>query len=710
MCAAIARRVQEARSADAGRGIARLDPADLKALGASIGDVVAIRGERVTYARALPTPVEARGEPVVLIDGATRANTGRGVSDEVAISLAAVSAAERLTLHFDQPPAGGSGFNRRILQALEGVPIATGDLVRLRLIGGRTLTASVATTQPAGPVLVGDATAVEVAQADKPGQRRTISYDDLGGLRKELARVREMIEWPIRRPEIFRHLGIEAPKGVLLSGPPGTGKTLLARAVAEECNASFFQINGPEIVGKHYGESEAQLREIFKAAAAKGPAIIFIDEIDAIAPKREGLAGDRQVERRIVAQLLTLMDGLTGRGDVIVMAATNLPDSLDPALRRPGRFDREISIGVPDRHGRREILAVHSRGMPLAAGVDLDDLAAKTHGFVGADLAALVREAGMAAVRRVIGAGRLDPDRLDVTDLVVEPDDFASALAEVGPSAIREVFTEIPDVRFADVGGHEDVKRALEEAVVLPLVHGAALSAFGIRPPRGILLAGPPGTGKTLIAKAVANEAGVNFIAVSGPQLLNQYVGESERAVRGIFAKARQTAPCILFFDEIDAIVPRRGGSDGAVLERVVAQFLTEMDGMLALTGVLVLAATNRIDRVDPALLRPGRFDRLLEVPPPCQVSRCAILSVHTRHLPLAEDVDLNALALATDGFVGADLEALCQRAGFLALSRTQFNTATTVTAADLDEALQHGRAGRDLRRPTGATRPANDQ
>ncbi len=693
--------IREARTADAGRGIARVDPANLATIGARIGDVLALTGARTTHVRALPAHNEDRAQCLILVDGSTRANLRLGVDDPVVVARAECAVAEKLTLAFEKSFSTGPAMVRRIVQALEGLPLIVGDTVRLKVIGGTDLTTTIAATRPEGAVFISGETAIAFASGDGRTSTRGVGYDDLGGLSREVARVREMIELPIRRPEIFAHLGVAAPKGVLLTGPPGTGKTLLARAVAEECNAAFFQIAGPEIVGKHYGESEAQLRDIFERAAAKAPAIVFIDEIDAIAPKRDGLDGGRQVERRIVAQLLTLLDGMASRGQVIVMAATNLPDSLDPALRRPGRFDREITIGVPDRFGRREILAVHTRGMPLAADVDLDRFAAVTHGFVGADLAALCREAGMAAVRRALRMMPADPKALDVAALQVSGEDFDAAFAEVRPSAVREVFTDVPDVSWNDVGGAEDVKQALVEAVVWPLLHDSMFAHLGLQPSKGILLAGPPGTGKTLVAKALATEAGVNFISVRGPQLLNQYVGESERAVRQVFAKARMTAPTIVFFDEIDALAPARGGGDGAVMDRVVAQLLTEIDGIEDLKGVFLLAATNRVDRVDPALIRPGRFDLVLEMPLPDVGTRAVILAIHARGLPLAADVDLAELAARTDGFSGAELKGLIQTAGLSAARRAiaAQETGPLITVADVSAALAVFDRGRAIRR-----------
>jgi transitional endoplasmic reticulum ATPase len=690
--------IREARPMDAGRGVARIDPAALSAIGARVGDVVALTAGRTTHARALPAQPQDRGQGTILLDGATRANLGASGGDDVTVARADAGDAERVTIGFEKPPAATPAFLARIAQALEGLPLSAGDTIRLPVLGGRDLLATVTATRPDGPVFVRERGQIEIVSGSGERRPRELGYDDLGGLSRELAKVREMIELPLRRPEIFTHLGIDAPKGVLLSGPPGTGKTLLARAVAEETNATFLQINGPEIVSKHYGESEAQLREIFERAQAKAPAIIFIDEIDAIAPKREGLDGGRQVERRIVAQLLTLMDGINGRGQVIVMAATNLPDSLDPALRRPGRFDREIAIGVPDRIGRREIIAVHTRGMPLAADVDLDRLASVTHGFVGADLAALAREAGMASLRRAAAGGAA----LDIAGLEVGAADFDGALKDIRPSAVREVYTDVPEVYWDDVGGAAEAKQALAEAVIWPLRHPHVFERLHLRPTKGVLLAGAPGTGKTLIAKALATEAGVNFISVRGPQLLNQYVGESERAVRQIFAKARMAAPCIVFFDEIDALAPVRGQGDGAVMERVVAQLLTEIDGVDDLKGVFLLAATNRVDRVDPALIRPGRFDQVIEMPLPDAVTREDILHIHLRGLPVTDDVEVAPVAAATEGFSGAELKGLIQTASLAAARRAVAagEREPAVTAEDLTAglaAMGRGRAARRL-------------
>jgi transitional endoplasmic reticulum ATPase len=505
--------------------------------------------------------------------------------------------------------------------------------------------------------------------AGPQGRRGARTYQDIGGLHREVRRIREMIELPLRYPEVFARLGIQPPKGVLLHGPPGCGKTLIARAVAHETSASFFHVAGPEIIDQWYGASEAHLRRVFEAAARQAPAIIFLDEIDAIAPKREQLSGERQAERRLVAQLLTLMDGLEARGNVVVIAATNIPDTLDPALRRPGRFDRELAIGVPDRAGRREILGIFTGGMPLGDDVDLDALAAQSHGFVGADLEALCREAGMSALRRALGEQEhASGGHMLAMDIKVSADDFQAAQREVTPSALRALAVEIPEVGWADIGGLEEVKRLLVESVEWPLRHQQLFARLGVRSARGVLLHGGPGVGKTLLARALARESQANFIAVRGPELFNMYLGETERAVRELFARARQAAPCVVFFDELDALAPARGVADSQTAERVVAQLLTEMDGVQGLQGVVVLAATNRPELIDPALLRPGRFDMLVALPPPDREARLAILQVHTRGAPLAEDVDLARIATITEAMTGADLEALCRRAALAAV------------------------------------------
>jgi transitional endoplasmic reticulum ATPase len=683
-------RVAEALPKDVGRGLVRLDPQDLERLGVSIGDVVEIAGKRPTVARAMPAYAAQRGQGLIQMDGILRANAGAALDERVNVRRAEVKPARTVALTPVEAlrTSRGAAQARYLARLLDGIPVVLGDRVRVDLIGTRAQTFTVAETTPAGPVLIGPATAIRLAGEGTGRERGAITYEDIGGLHREIRRIREMIELPLRYPEVFERLGIDPPKGVLLHGPPGCGKTLIARAVAQETSAHFLHVNGPEIIDKWYGASEKHLRSIFEEASRHAPAIVFIDEIDAIAPKREEMSGDRQVERRVVAQLLALMDGLESRGHVIVIAATNIPNTLDPALRRPGRFDREIAIGVPDKDGRREILEIHTRGMPLrqaqdmpladdsSAGsgqaVDLERLAAITHGFVGADLEALSREAAMNALRRLmpdIDFAQVHIPYEKLMALEVTSSDFLAALAEVEPSAIREVFTEVPDVGWDDIGGLEEVKRLLIETVEWPLQYGPLFAHVHTTPPKGILLHGRPGTGKTLLAKAVAKESEANFISVKGPELLTKWVGESEKGVREVFKKAKQASPCIVFFDELDALAPHRGaGSDSHVTERVVSQLLAEMDGIEELKGVVVLAATNRLDIVDPALLRPGRFEVLAELPIPDQETRLAIFRVHTRGKPLAPDVDLEELAERTEGMVGADIEGLCRQAAMLAI------------------------------------------
>ncbi|MCL5996296.1 MAG: CDC48 family AAA ATPase [Chloroflexi bacterium] len=667
-------RVAEALPKDVGRALIRLDPHDLETLKVSIGDVVEIAGKRRTVARTMPAYAAQRGQGLIQMDGIVRANAGASLGEQVSVSAVKAQPARAIVLAPADGQRAGSitSQTRYLVRLLDGIPVISDDQVRVAMIGARAQTFRVIETTPAGPVLINANTVIRIAGEGKASARDTITYEDIGGLRREIKRIREMIELPLRYPEIFERLGIEPPKGVLLYGPPGTGKTLIARAVADETSANFLHVNGPEIIDKMYGQSEAQLRGIFDDARRKSPAIIFIDEIDAIAPRRTDLSGDRQVERRVVAQLLALMDGLESRGNVIVIAATNIPDTLDPALRRPGRFDREIEIGVPDRSGRREILDIHTRGMPLAGDVNLDKLANTTHGFVGADVAALCREAAMGALRRLMpeidfSQAQIPYDRLMA--LEVNQDDFDGALTEVEPSAMREVFTEVPEVTWDDVGGLQEIKQQLIETVEWPLRYDKLFEYVNVRVPKGILLHGAPGTGKTLLAKALARQSEANFISIKGPQLLSMWVGESERAVREVFHKARQAAPCVVFFDEIDAIAPQRGsGGASQVTERVVSQLLTELDGIEELKGVVILAATNRLDLVDSALLRPGRFDLLFEMPIPDEQTRLQIIRVHTKKMPLASDVDLGVLATRMEGRVGADIEGLCRQAAVLAM------------------------------------------
>lgn len=690
---------------DVGKNIARLDPESMSELGLSDGDLIEISGNKNTAAVALTSQSEVNR--VVRIDGTTRKNSGASIGEDVTVRKAQAKEAKKvvlapidsririsgdinaafrnrvmvqgdiITAGFRQPPQRmtGSLFDDMISQMMNAPSM--GALSQLKL--------AVVSTNPSGVVIIGPNTAVEVkeepvdvSKIDGVTNLVDISYDDIGGLKEEVKKVREMIEIPLKKPEIFEKLGVAPPKGVLMHGPPGTGKTLLAKAVANESDAHFILINGPEIMSKYVGGSEENLREFFEEAEENAPSIIFIDELDAIAPKREETQGE--TERRTVAQLLTLMDGLNSRGQVVVIGATNRPDSIDGALRRPGRFDREIEIGVPDKDGRKEILEIHTRGMPLAEDVDLDNLAETTHGFVGADLEALSKEAAMRVVRRIIpdlnSDDEVPPEVFE--KLIVTKDDFKTALKEIQPSALREVLVQVPNVSWDDVGGLDDAKQELKEAVEWPLKYPDKFEKFGIKPPKGTLLYGIPGTGKTLLAKAVANESDANFIAIKGPELLSKWVGESEKGVREVFRKARQTAPTVIFFDEIDSIASNRGAEagDSGVTKRVVNQLLTEMDGLEELDDVAIIAATNRPDILDPGLVRPGRFDRHIKVDTPDEESRLAIFKVHTKDMPLAKDVKLSRLAKNTEGYVGADIEAVCREAAMLTL-REDINSET---------------------------------
>ncbi len=662
-------KVLEAYTRDVGRGVARIDYESMDNLGASTGDVVEIKGKRRTVAKCLPLYPSDEGKGIIRIDGLVRNNAGVAIGDTVIVKkIKAVTAEKVIVAPLEAiPPID----ERYLADALESMPLVKGDNVMVPYFGGR-LTFQVVAVQPANAeaVIVTQKTIFHIAEKGETIRGvPKVTYEDIGGLKEEIQKVREMIELPLRHPEIFEKLGIEAPKGVLLYGPPGTGKTLLAKAVANESNAHFISISGPEIMSKFYGESEARLREIFKEAREKAPSIIFIDEIDSIAPKREEVTGE--VERRVVSQLLSLMDGLESRGKVIVIAATNRPNAIDPALRRPGRFDREIEIRVPDKKARFEILQIHTRNMPLT-DVNLEKISNMTHGFVGADLEYLCKEAAMKCLRRVLPELNLEEEKIPpevLNKLIVTMEDFMEALKEVTPSAMREVYIESPDVKWNDIGGLEDVKRQLQEAVEWPLRYPDLYKKLGHTMPKGILLHGPSGTGKTMLAKAVATESEANFISVRGPELLSKWVGESERGVREVFRRARQAAPCVIFFDEVDSIAPIRGmGGDSMVTERVVSQLLTEMDGIQSLQGVVVLAATNRVDMVDPALLRPGRFDKLIYVGMPDKYARQKILEIHTKNKPLAEDVRLDKIAELCEDFSGADVAAVANTAVSLVL------------------------------------------
>ncbi len=656
---AVVLRVAEAYHRDAGRGIARIDTETMRKLGVVSGDVVEIEGKNVATAIVWPGYAPDSGKSIIRIDGNIRSNAGVAIDDRVRVRKTKVKEAKRVTLEPTQPVriAGGERYLARILK---GRPITKGQLIRVEMLGN-PITFVITNTVPQGTVVPNLDTEIVLRKAreERVGVPH-VTYEDIGGLQREIEMIREMIELPLRHPELFERLGIEPPKGVLLHGPPGTGKTLIAKAVANETDANFYSISGPEIMSKFYGESEKHLRDIFEEAEKTAPSIIFIDELDSIAPKRGETTGE--VERRVVAQLLALMDGLKSRGQVVVIGATNRPNALDEALRRGGRFDREIEIGIPNRNGREEILQVHTRGMPLAEDVDLKELANLTHGFVGADLATLCKEAAMHALRRILPEidmeKEIPPEVMD--KLRVRKEDFKEALKNTEPSALREVFIEVPNVRWDDIGDLDRVKQELKEVVEWPLRYPDAFSHLKSKPPKGILLFGPPGTGKTMLAKAVANESEANFISIKGPELLSKWVGESERAVREIFRKAKQAAPCIIFLDEIDSIAPVRGGGyDSHVTERVVSQMLTEMDGLEELKDVIIIGATNRPDMVDPALLRPGRLDRLIYIQPPDREGRRRIFEVHLRGKPIASDVNLDELADATEGYVGADIAAI---------------------------------------------------
>jgi transitional endoplasmic reticulum ATPase len=697
--------VAKAYPNDSGRGIARLDPDTLLHLKLSPGDIIEIEGADTTAAKVWRADRQDWNTDTVRIDGFTRQNADVGIGERVTIRKAEATKADKLVLappeeasvQFGSDAAGM--VKRQILKRpvveRDIVPVMSSTNHPFMRSPGQAIPLIAVETEPDGVCLVTEDTEVELREEPISGFEKTgggITYEDIGGLQGEIQRVREMVELPMKHPQIFKKLGIEPPQGVLLHGPPGTGKTLLAKAVANETSASFFSIAGPEIISKYYGESEQQLREIFEDAKEESPSIIFIDELDSIAPKREDVTGE--VERRVVAQLLTMMDGLETRGQVIVIAATNRVDSVDPALRRPGRFDREIEIGVPDEEGRKEILQIHTRGMPLSDDVSLDHLADETHGFVGADIESLTKEAAMKALRRYLPEIDLDEEDIPpslIDRMIVKRDDFGGALGEVEPSAMREVLVELPKITWDDVGGLEDPKQNVKEAVEWPLSSPEKFDRMGIEPPKGVLLYGPPGTGKTLMAKAVANETNANFISVRGPQLLSKWVGESEKAIRQTFRKARQVAPTVIFFDELDSLAPSRGNEVGNnVSERVVNQLLTELDGLEEMGNVMVIGATNRPDMIDPALLRSGRFDRLVFIGEPEMEGREQILKIHTQNSPLAPDVSLREIAEITDGYVGSDLESIAREAAMVALREE--DDAEEIEMRHFRQAMEHVR------------------
>ncbi|MDG6223811.1 MAG: CDC48 family AAA ATPase [Candidatus Bathyarchaeota archaeon] len=685
-------RVEDAKQRDVYRGIARIDQQTMQKLGISAGDVIEIIGKRNTAAIAWPAYSEDQNRDIIRIDGFTRKNAGVAMHEVVVIRPAKVTNAATVVLApIDMKLNVDEDFTSFVKNRLMERTFVEGDTTLVMMLG-HAIPFRVTKSRPHGIVRIGHSTTVQIMAEPAPeseGLPRT-TYEDIGGLHEEIQRIREMVELPLRHPELFQRLGIEPPKGVLLHGPPGCGKTLLARAVANESEANFYSINGPEIMSKFYGESEARLREMFQQAQKNAPSIIFVDELDAIAPKREEVTGE--VERRVVAQLLALMDGLSGRGYLIVIGATNRPEALDPALRRPGRFDREVEIGVPDQKGRYEVMQIHTRGMPLTADVDLDKLAKMSHGYTGADLSALSRETAMKALRRYLPEINLDEERIPpsvLEKMEVRMEDFLNAFREITPTALREVHIEIPEVHWSQIGGLGELKQELIEAVEWPLKNPEVFTRLGINPPKGIMLYGPPGCGKTLLARAVATESEANFITIKGPEVFSKWVGESEKAIREVFRKARMASPTVIFFDEFDSLVPGRGMgyADSGVTERVISQLLTEMDGLVTLEDVVIIAATNRPDIIDPAILRPGRFDRLIYVPEPDNDSRMEIFKIYTKKMPLAEDVDLTQLVTLTKKYSGADIEALCREAGLHAL-RKDIN-AQKVTADDFRKAIE---------------------
>ena len=686
-------RVADARQRDVGHGKFRMDNDTMQNLGITAGDFVEIHGKKMTVAVAWPAYAEDQGQDMIRMDGHLRRNAGVALNDYVSVRKADVKEAQSIMFApTDVRLSVDDEFIRFVHRRFIDLPFIEGDMTMLPIFGS-SIPLVVTRTRPRGAVKIIESSSVQVLSEPTPEKKgiSIVAYEDVGGLREEMQRIREMVELPLRHPELFQRLGIEPPRGVFLYGPPGCGKTLLAKALANESDANFYVISGPEIISKFYGESEARLREIFQKAQETAPSIVFIDELDAIAPKREEVTGE--VERRVVAQLLSLMDGMGARGNVIVIGATNRPNAIDPALRRPGRFDREIEIGVPDKAGRHEILQIHTRNMPLAQDVDIKRLGEITHGYTGADVSALCREAAMKALRRYVPEinleeGTIPPSILE--KMVVNMDDFMNAYREVTPTAMREVYVEVPTIHWNDVGGLENVKGELMEAVEWPIKRPEVFKRMGIRPPKGILLHGPPGCGKTLVARAVATESEANFISIKGPEIFSKWVGESEKTTREIFRKGRTAAPAIIFFDEIDAIVPRRGMgyADSGATERVISQLLTELDGIETLENVVVIAATNRPDILDPAVLRPGRFDRLIYVPAPDQKTLEQIFKIYTASMPLDKTVNIQDLTRMTLGYSGADVEAVCREAALNALRRNA--EAKEVSADDFTAAMEN--------------------
>ena len=667
-------KIEETPQQHIGRGRAIIDPKIIEDQKWNTGQILELSYNKKTHVKLWPGAPEEYGSGIIKIDGMTRQNIGAGIGDKISLKIVEVVNAEQIVLSPTEKITAEGLQDYMIHNYLNHV-FTTGDSISLNTQMGGKIQFIVTSTKPSKPVLVIENTVFKLGTMTKAIDSSVprITYDELGGLKNEVQKIREMVELPMRHPELFEKIGVEAPKGVLLYGPPGTGKTLLAKAVAGETNAHFISISGPEIMGKHYGESEERIREIFTQAEENAPSIIFIDEIDSIAPKRDEVSGE--LEKRIVSQLLTLMDGMKSRGKVVVIAATNRPDSIDPALRRPGRFDREIEIGIPDDEGRFDILSIHTRGMPIDQKVDLKQISKTTHGFVGADLEVLAKEAAMKSLRRILPEIDYDEEKISseiLEKIQITSDDFRDALKEVSPSALREVQVQVPNVSWDDVGGLDELKDELKEAVEWPIKYKDAYDYVDVESPKGILLHGPPGTGKTLIAKALAKMTESNFISIKGPELLSKWVGESEKGVREIFRKARQAAPCIIFLDEVDALVPRRGsgGSDSHVTENVVSQILTEIDGLEELNNVLIIGATNRLDIVDEALLRPGRFDRIIKVPNPDEKGRQHIFEIHTKKKPLASDVKISEIVKITDDFSGAEIAAVANRAAIAALKR----------------------------------------